>query len=707
MAESFLKGAVTLLSGDCVEVLRTLEESSIDSCVTDPPYGLQFMGKDWDKLWRNKTPKDRAYLKKHEGELTSAMRKLPDYTGNFRQMQKWHQAWAHEVLRVLKPGGHLLAFCGTRTYHRMAVAIEDAGFEVRDCILWLYGSGFPKSHDISKGIDRAAGAKRKVIKTRKAIDIRGDAWGSNNPKLKDGRSKFMEYEVTEPATEDAKKWAGWGTALKPSHEPVIIAQKPHSLQSVCDEIASKIQEGLCLLPSLVKDAERNSKLSQSVFGTDAKRASAQWNAVHKCNTPADLFALMDTSLLGSEIPTSLSIALSWLTILVEVLKTRSMFTTEMESSLIIELKILSALLSQSTHDFIIKAVMNQNGTEQNVSSVVAIFNAVAARLKSIHTLSAAKNASLKENVAAFFPHGLRPKAEIIILARKRLSEKTVAANVLKHGTGAINVDGCRIASDPNDPNIRNPLNNNSGKKSIFGIGGVGQSIGLGRWPSNVIHDGSPEAIAGFPESVSTRAVVTSKPGKIYAMGAGLPSHTGEYGFDDSGSAARYFYTAKANKDDRLSALHPTVKPVDLIQYLIRLVTPKYGLCLDPFAGTGTAGEAAWREDRKIILIERDKEYQTNIRKRMQVIKEGGYTRDIVKMAEAPTEVYPLFRDSVAEKPKVRRGRKIYGVYADQHDLTKSAAESRASFNKERKGNDNQSRGDVKKAGQRRARAGRS
>ena len=172
--------------GSNLDVLPTLPDNSVDSIVTDPPYELGFMGKKWDS------------------------------SGIAYNVQLWQ-----ECLRVLKPGGHLLAFGGTRTFHRMAVAIEDAGFEVRDSIAWLYGSGFPKSLDISKAIDKAAGAEREIIGEHP------NAAGSlgNGVNMSGGQAQ-EEVMLTAPATDDAKKWAGWGTALKPAFEPVVVARKP-------------------------------------------------------------------------------------------------------------------------------------------------------------------------------------------------------------------------------------------------------------------------------------------------------------------------------------------------------------------------------------------------------------------------------------------------------------------------------------------------
>jgi DNA methylase len=181
-----LDGAI-VFHGSNLDVLPFLADNSVDSIVTDPPYELGFMGKSWDS------------------------------SGIAYSVELWT-----ECMRVLKPGGHLLAFGGSRTWHRLAVAIEDAGFELRDSIAWLYGSGFPKSLDISKAIDKAAGAEREVI-------------GANpNHRATSGVEYYGVYQggntgaetITAPATPEAQKWAGWGTALKPAFEPIVVARKP-------------------------------------------------------------------------------------------------------------------------------------------------------------------------------------------------------------------------------------------------------------------------------------------------------------------------------------------------------------------------------------------------------------------------------------------------------------------------------------------------
>ena len=184
----------TILHGNNLDILPTLPDNSVDSIITDPPYELGFMGKKWDS------------------------------SGIAYSVELWT-----ECFRVLKSGGHLLSFGGTRTFHRMAVAIEDAGFEIRDNIAWLYGSGFPKSHNVSKSIDRMAGVEREVIgsrpltgngKTMKSGFHQPDGTGAGETIKED------VFEFTAPTTDEAKQWEGWGTALKPAHEPIIVARKP-------------------------------------------------------------------------------------------------------------------------------------------------------------------------------------------------------------------------------------------------------------------------------------------------------------------------------------------------------------------------------------------------------------------------------------------------------------------------------------------------
>ena len=399
--------------------MKEMANNSVDSIVTDPPYELGFMGKSWDA------------------------------SGIAFNIEVWQEA-----LRVLKPGGHLLAFSGSRTYHRMTVAIEDAGFEIRDQIQWIYGSGFPKSMNISLAIDKANG-------------LQGDRGSAINVGGK-GERNDIETSVSElngklkPAYSDAKspeakQWQGWGTALKPAHEPIVLARKP---------------------------------------------------------------------LIG-----------------------------------------------------------------------------------------------------------------------------TVAANVLTHGVGGLNIDGSRVGTD------EVITNHSRSSESAISKGKYGDSAAqethqtdgqsLGRWPANVIHDGSDEVVSLFPDSKG--GAFPAKRGQAVntAFASGQETEGGFRAMGDSGSAARFFYCAKASKRDRNDGLddfeikqvvgggggigdylenvdsasgkygsekapsknhHPTVKPTDLMRYLCRLITPPEGIVLDPFMGSGSTGKAATLEGFNFIGIDQSAEY---------------------------------------------------------------------------------------------------
>lgn len=229
---------ITLLQGDCVEILKTLPSNSIDAIVCDPPYGIRFMSKEWDDA------------------------------GDGPAQQEWHRQWAVEAIRALKPGGYLVAFGGTRTYHRLASAVEDAGFEIRDSLIWMYGKGFPKSLNVGKAIDKAAGAVRPVVGTRvltgnaaQSTKEKGGTYASNTnsrgiaPKV---------VEVTAPATDAAKQWDGWGTALKPTHEPIVLARKP--LDGTVAENVQKWGVGAlnvdgCRIPTMTEEQEKSQLLT--------------------------------------------------------------------------------------------------------------------------------------------------------------------------------------------------------------------------------------------------------------------------------------------------------------------------------------------------------------------------------------------------------------------------------------------------------------
>ena len=224
--KTFLDGRVTLHAGDCLSVVRCLADDSIDAVVTDPPYALVSIAKRFGK--------DGSAPAKSDGATGVYQRASSGFMGKTWDTGETAFAvefWA-EILRVLKPGGHVAAFGGTRSYHRLACAIEDAGFEIRDCIFWCFGTGFPKSHDVSKGIDKAAGAEREVVRHHiQSVQERKSGFAGEDKPF-----GAWQYDITAPATDAARQWEGWGTALKPAVEPVTLARKPLSEKTVAANV---------------------------------------------------------------------------------------------------------------------------------------------------------------------------------------------------------------------------------------------------------------------------------------------------------------------------------------------------------------------------------------------------------------------------------------------------------------------------------------
>jgi site-specific DNA-methyltransferase (adenine-specific) len=433
-----MRGA-TILRGDCRELLRDMPDNSLDSVVTDPPYHLT-AGKKGGTGKASEHKDGSPFATVSRLNSSGFMGQAWDGGDTAFQVGLWT-----EILRVLKPGGHVAAFGGSRTYHRLACAIEDAGFEVRDMVAWTYGSGFPKSHDISKAIDKTAGAEREVVGRYRPPN--GTDWNLANDKARTEvgavghSSRADSLDRTAPATDAAREWEGWGTALKPSLEPICLARKP-------------------------------------------------------------------------------------------------------------------------------------------------------------------------------------------------LSEKSIAANVLKWGTGALNIDGCRIETDEYFGGGAQMASSGTtvGKFPDYEPAPNVAGSPLGRWPANLCHDGSDEAVAGFPAEAGAAAPVHKRNGdkfrNAYGAFAGNIDEEGSTFRGDSGSAARFFYCAKAGKLDRLGSSHPTVKPVALMRWLCRLVTPPGGLVLDPFAGTGSTGIAAYIEGFRSTLMELRDEAADDIERRLKHIQGIGRTTAI-------------------------------------------------------------------------------
>lgn len=223
-----------IINDDCLKAMREIPDDSIDAVITDPPYELGFMGKSWDS------------------------------TGIANNVEVWSEA-----LRVLKPGGHLLAFSGTRTYHRMAVAIEDAGFEVRDMIEWVYGSGFPKSLNIGKAVDKLRGNEREKVSSYRTGE------GANFKHSGNGKEQFHEAEAKEiEVSKGTSEWEGWGTALKPAHEPICMARKPLAEKTVAENVLKYGTGGINIDESRVDyTSEKDKKEGQSARPSKTSNAN--------------------------------------------------------------------------------------------------------------------------------------------------------------------------------------------------------------------------------------------------------------------------------------------------------------------------------------------------------------------------------------------------------------------------------------------------
>ena len=239
---------IDLRNGDCLEVLKELEDNSIDSIVTDPPYGISFMNKKWDY--------------------------------DVPSLEIWK-----ECLRVLKPGGHLLSFGGSRTYHRMACAIEDAGFEIRDTIMWIYGSGFPKSLNIGKEVDKIQGNERKVLGTKSDFSLDGAKRNPNNHREVGKAAREIQHEYgykqgwDAPVTKGNSEWEGWGTALKPAHEPIVMARKPIAEKTITENVLKWRTGGINIDGSRI--GETGARNNGNKNGTQNSNSIGKYSAATK------------------------------------------------------------------------------------------------------------------------------------------------------------------------------------------------------------------------------------------------------------------------------------------------------------------------------------------------------------------------------------------------------------------------------------------
>jgi len=468
----------------------------------------------------------------------------------------------------------------------MVAPIEDAGFEIRDVITWLHGSGFPKSLNISKAIDKEAGAVREVVGPNPWNHVKGTNGKSGGITEKGYVSHGgTKTDVTAPATDAAKQWEGFGTAIKPASEHFTLARKNGIELSIFKEVTEEICKSISSALRAVQDLQSNSPAP--IEGSSI----AQWHAGLSINTLDDLSAATAT-LQSKLVGTSFSnIASLWKLILATSSELMSTFTTSTAINLITDLKILKSFLSlttlENTHPH------EQSGQQSSVSFVEALLANVIVKLRVIASTDV-QCAVLHDSVSLREKLSRNLDSEFWTLCRKPLSESTVAKNVLKWGTGGLNVDGCRVETADARPLVVSDRGKGTGNSWQGGLDGSlhgSKSAGTtneGRFPANLILD--EEAAAALDEQSGV-------------------------------SAARFFYCAKSSKSDRGEGnVHPTCKPTSLMAYLCKLITPPGGLVLDPFAGSGSTGVGALREGFKFAGIEREAEYVTIIEGRLAQVK---------------------------------------------------------------------------------------
>lgn len=590
--------ATRLLIGDCMVRMAELEDCSIDAIVTDPDY--EFIVGAKVKGWGG-VPKD---------------------------------AWAQECLRVLKPGGHILAFGGSRTWHRLAVAIEDAGFEMRDSIAWLYGSGFPKSLDVSKAIDKDAGHWRG----------RAGAVVSGNGSMENPNRE--RTDKGDPITNAAREWAGWGTAMKPGHEPVVCARKPFDPVPLEQTIHEALGVLLWLSLSPAKRAELVSASSlhalpgaasasalvsaATATSPDAYAGTATFNSPALASTCWNIVSSWNAMSVGSSAPTITSTT-----------STRSSTTTVLRTLNSLLAPLISQITTQASETLrgglllpVPSAADHSSAAWENwtrtlrrsvpESATEGIALAVASLLvDTVGECSDAPAAGLTADPAATTTVGGSSTAfEPIVVGRKPLIG-TVAANVLAHGTGALNIDACRIDGVGAEAGRTRHGGGVVGAGSSYELPDSHGEMPAGRWPANVVLDESQAATLDEQSGASVSRKGKPRESAESGNGWGMTKTGAEY--DDKGGASRFFYVAKAPKSQRPNVdgvAHPTVKPLDLMRWLVRLVTPPGGTVLDPFVGSGTTMEAAVLEGFSVIGIERDRDYVALIKQRMGPYRNG-------------------------------------------------------------------------------------
>ena len=526
-----------LMHGDCREQLKHLADNSIDSIVCDPPYELGFMGKKWDS------------------------------TGIAYDLTVWT-----ECLRVLKPGGHLIAFGGTRTYHRMTVAIEDAGFEIRECIMWIFGSGFPKSHDVSKALDKQAGAEREVVGKGKPMKSLGvmhdDKWQSDE-----------QYTITAPATDLAKQWHGWGTSLKPAYEPAVLARKP-LIGTVADNVTTWGVGGLNIDGCRV---ETSDNLNGGAYAQNGTTRNDGWG-MQRGNAgeyrqpigrwPANV--ILDESA-GEALDEQSGISKS-----------------------AVSKKLHHQKTSNTNIQFNGKAFAMLGINQHDDIGGASRFFYTAKASKSEREAGLDGTCTVKYNIDRSILGGLSWN-DVSTVVAQLLQKVTSELATLKW---LIDESGASITVlYPSDSSFITSME--TSKTTALKICNSLMCSLI----SESTADANCEMESGSNHAKSVEQlrawILTTTNGKTeLALGAVNVALTTLQQINENEPSAR-------------NNSHSTVKPIALMRYLVRLVTPKGGTVLDPFMGSGSTGCASMCEEMNFIGIELNEEYVEIAKRRIE------------------------------------------------------------------------------------------
>jgi site-specific DNA-methyltransferase (adenine-specific) len=574
VSESFLNGKVTLHRGDCLEVLPLLEADSIDSCVTDPPYHLTSIVKRFGST--NAAPcqhgTDGAYARASKGFMGK------QWDGGDIAFRP--ETWA-EVLRVLKPGAHLIAFSSTRTYHRMACAIEDAGFEIRDQIGWCYGSGFPKSHNIGNG---------------------------------------------------------WGTALKPAWEPIVLARKPLSESSIAANVLKHGTGGInvdgCRVGVDGGTRKTNPAKNESVNAYGHGLNGGGCSPIDAGRWPANLihdgseevlagFPNVKTGGPGITKENHNSIAY------VGPASSRDRETVGYSGS-----AARFFYQVQADHRCALCSV-NIAASASSIRSTQTDASAHSDAAASPAQGSVGNDNQSNGHVTSAASHSKQcrqPKGGFAQKTAQPWPLEKIVQNVLSAA------DLCLSCATDIARELAEVRRSGRAEQSRS-ICSIGASKGT------ILSRSLASYVAGR-ESTDTILTTTNLRELFGCVFHAIGEHisSGKVGSEASTEPApkRLWYSSKADADDRLGSKHPTVKPLDLMQYLVRLVTPAGGITLDPFGGTGSTAEAAFREGMHCVLIEREEEYQADIVKRMGLCLSGPEERRAASVTQLPPDDLPMF-----------------------------------------------------------------